>query len=196
MLTDYTGLKAAIATWLDRTDLTTQLDDFIALAESDIRTDVRVPAMEQYTTGTLTGETLAQPDRFVEARLLRVGGNRYTYNTPDEYLTKKDGSSTERVFTSIGQNLYILNGASGDAYTLIYYQAFEALSTTSENWLLTNCPGAYLWASCRYGGLFIEDDAKTGKFTGQYQDAIGRLVSRERNAAVAGPLVIKSSARE
>ena len=42
-LTNYTELKASIANWLNRTDLTTEIsEDFITLAEADFNAKLRV----------------------------------------------------------------------------------------------------------------------------------------------------------
>ena len=42
-LTTYTELKASLANWLNRSDLTTEIaDDFIKLAEADFNSKLRV----------------------------------------------------------------------------------------------------------------------------------------------------------
>jgi hypothetical protein len=195
-LDTYAGLKASIASWLQRTDLTARIPDFVALAESDLRKDIRVQAMEQLETGTLTGETLAHPTRYIEARRLTIDGDNYRYVPPEVYAAAVDADSTQLLFTSIGQSFYILNGASGDAYTLVYYQAFAALSDDADtNWLLTNHPGVYLWASCAYAAAFTQDPSQG--FMAQYQDAAGRLMAADKRSSVSGsPLVIRTTTTE
>ena len=197
-LATYSDLQTSVGQWLNRTDLSAYVSDFIALAEEDIRNDVRVQAMEQRATGTLTGETLAHPSRYIEARTLFVGGKQYKYRTPEKYQILSDAGSTERIFTSIGQNLYILGGASGDAYVLIYWQAFAPFSGASDtNWLLTNAPGAYLWAACKHGATWLKDDAAIAKFGGMYASAVQRVNGREKFSAVSGsPLEIQPAISE
>lgn len=186
-ISTYAELKTSVAAWLDRTDLTAVLGDLVTLGAADIRSDLRCRAMEQYTIGTLAGATLAHPEGYLEARSLTVGGKPYSYKTPELYLAAVDANSQQRVFTSIGQTLHILNGADGDAYSLIWFKAFDDFSGDDDtNWLLTNYPNVYLWSACMQGGLYEGDDAKVAKFTGLYQDALGRLASRERQSAVSG----------
>lgn len=194
----YSTLKLAMAAWLDRTDLSVQLPNFIELAEADIRTDVRVQAMEQYTSGTLDGETLDHPDRYLEARRLTVGGTVYRYVSPEVYAAAVESNATQAIYTTIGQVFYILGAESGDEYTLIYYQSFSSLSGESDtNWLLTNYPNVYLFAACKHAGTFLDDDMKTSKYTALYQDAVGRLVSREKSSASSGgALVMRATTRE
>lgn len=191
----YATLKTAMASWLDRTDLTSSLSDFVSLAEVDIRNDVRIQAMEQYASGTLSGATLPHPTRYLEARALTVGGKNYIYATPEVFAAKSDAGASDRIFTAIGQTFYVLNASSGDAYTLIYYAAFASMSADDDtNWLLTNYPNVYLFGACRQAGIYLEDDAKISKYTALYQDAVGRLVSRERQSAVSGSALVMRSA--
>lgn len=197
-ISTYGELKAAVLTWLDRSDLSSQAAEFVALAEADIRNDVRCQAMEQFTTGTLSGETLAHPTRYVGARSMRVNGYPFLYVPPGVYQEHKDRSSLARVFTSIGQSFYILNGASGDSYALVWDQAFEAFSGDSDtNWLLTNHPAIYLGAASRYGAEYIGDEEMKARYLTMYQDAAGRLMSREKEQRFSGgPLVIQAAVSE
>ena len=54
----YTELKASIANWLNRSDLTDEIaDDFIKLTESDFNAKLRIRQMEQIDTITIDEET-------------------------------------------------------------------------------------------------------------------------------------------
>lgn len=191
-LSTYQGLKAAIPVWMARegdTALITNTPDFVALAEEDIRNDARVMAMETLTTGTLTGETLDHPDRFISARRLFVGRKKYEYRTPEAYQDANvSGNSTGlNLFTSIGQKLYLLNVASGDSYSLIYTAGFSALANDADtNWILTNAPSVYLFAACRHAAIFMNASEEIARFEGLYAAALARMNSRENKAATSG----------
>lgn len=186
-ISTYADLKAAVASWLDRTDLTATIPDFVTFAETDIRADLRCRAMEQYTIGTLSGATLDHPDGYLEGRALTVGGKGYEYVTPERFAAASDANSSLRCFTSIGQTLYILNAEDGDDYSLIYFKAFDAFSADDDtNWLLTNYPNVYLFAACKHAGTYLDDDAKVNKYTTLYQDALGRIAAREKQSASSG----------
>lgn len=196
-LTTYADLKTSIADWLHRSDLTSVIPDFVALAEADIRKDVRCAAMEAYTTGTLTGETLAFPTRFLEARRLVVGGDVHRYITPEEYAVKDDSGSVNTVFTVIGQNIYILNGASGDSYGLVYWAGFAAFSGASDtNFVLTYHPEVYLHASLKHAHLYARDAEGANFAAGQYQAAVARVNAEASKGAVFGPLSIRAAVVE
>ena len=52
----YTELKDAIADWLDRSDLTARIPDFIALAEARINRERRIRPMEVRSTIVTTAD--------------------------------------------------------------------------------------------------------------------------------------------
>ena len=188
----YGELKTAVATWLNRSDLSSVIPDFIALAETDIRQDVRVQAMEQLTAGTLTGETLAHPTRFLEARRLIVKDELYQYVTPTRY-TELDRTEAA-IFTSIGQSFYILDGAQDDTYSLLFYQAFAAFSVDADtNWLLTNAPDIYLSAACRHGASYLKDTADEQRFAARYAGAVARLNAQQNRSSWTTQLTVRAT---
>ena len=68
-ITNYSGLKASIANWLNRTDLTSEIPDFIELAENRIFHDVRVPTNEKTVLLTLSSDGYATiPSDFLEVK--------------------------------------------------------------------------------------------------------------------------------
>ncbi len=62
-ITTYTELQAAIASWLNRGDLTAQIPDFIALAEADINAqfDIRSIETDQALTAVVSSRFVPLP---------------------------------------------------------------------------------------------------------------------------------------
>jgi hypothetical protein len=194
-LTTYAELKTAVASWLNRSDLTASIPDFIRLAEADIRRDVRVQAMESVATGTLTGETLAHPTGFIEARRLTVAGYVYEYRMPADYSEAVRVTADDKIYTIVGSNFYILNGASGDAYTLTYAAAFTGFSADADtNWLLLNAPDTYLFGALRYAAIFMADDGAMTRYLAMYLSAAKRISGQEHAAAYSGSRVVVRAA--
>lgn len=177
-------LKAAIARWLDRTDLTSDIPTFIQLAESDIRNDVRVRAMEFVETGTLSGSTLAHPARMVEAKRLVIGGQLFELATT-EYTTNEPDA--RNVFANVGQAFQLFGAEAGASYSLTYWRALDALNLDADtNFVLENAADVYLFACCKHGSIFLKDDADAAKFDGLYSAAVNRLNLREKHAMYSG----------
>ena len=65
-ITTYDELKASIASWLNRDDLTAVIPDFIALAESSINRDLRHYKMVQRADATLDSRYVQVPEDWLE----------------------------------------------------------------------------------------------------------------------------------
>lgn len=183
-LATYGDLKTAVANWLHRTDLTTQIVDFIALAESQIRQDVRVRAMEQSATGSLAATTLALPTRFAQARRVLINDDPVRYVTPEEFQPRRLWSSG--LYTIEGTNFRFQQ--SSGTYQIDYYQWFAPLSANGDtNWLLTNHPDVYLCAALAEAAIFLRDDPM--QWASKYQAALSKLSRADKS--VTGPLVVR-----
>jgi hypothetical protein len=69
-LATYSDLKTTVANYLARTDLTTQIPDFIRFAELRLRRELRIRQMlKSVTTSTVSGDaTVEVPSDFLEIR--------------------------------------------------------------------------------------------------------------------------------
>ena len=184
----YAELKTAVANYLHRADLTTVIPDFIALCEANIRRDLRVRAMEQTATGTLSATTLAIPTGFLEARRVVLGTTEQDYVTPNHWYEVKDDTTAQ--YTILGTNF--LFQSSSAAYSIDYYKQFDAFSASGDtNWLLTNHPDVYLFGSLSEAALYTHDDP--AMWMSKYRFAVDRVRTTERNAF--GPLVVRPDSR-
>jgi hypothetical protein len=87
---DLAGLQASIARWMNRTDLTEAIPDFILLAEARIQSDLRVRQM--VTTDTLTTTTdepkVALPADWLEFKAVTYAGKPLEYMPADQLRAK------------------------------------------------------------------------------------------------------------
>jgi hypothetical protein len=185
----YGQLKTSVASWLHRTDLTSEIADFVALAEAQIRRDVRCRAMEASATGTLSAVTLALPTRFAQARRVLLGDVTQRYVTPEEFQPLRNSSNAR--YTILGTN-FVFQASTSD-YQIDYYQWFEAFADDADtNWLLTNYPDIYLSASMVEAVSFINGDPSL--WAARYQAGLNKLKVAE--ADMTGPLVVRVDATE
>ena len=167
-LTTYSGLKTALANWLNRTDLTSEIaDDFIKLAEGDFNAKLRIRQMEQIDTVTIDSEAVAVPTGFIGVRSLYIlaSSTKYAlkYITPSNMFDIKAGSTTARprVYTIQSDDAAetLRFGPAPDAsYTgyLSYYKSFTPLSdTATSNYILTSHPAIYLYGSLFHAANFL-----------------------------------------
>ena len=130
-LSNYADLKAAVATWVNREDLTTTIPDFIRLAEARVYRLLRVPSLEVITSlniSTTTGKANI-PSDFLEARDLILEGNSKTIQlTRRPYgevqanaNTNNKGASVPGDWARVGQEIIVAPFPDA-AYTIkLYY---------------------------------------------------------------------------
>lgn len=150
----YSGLKAAVANFSGRDDLTAIMDDFIDLVEEQIYFNsdapLRVRQMEARTTLTGTGGSrfLALPADYLANRVLLIeNGNtplEVRYSAPAA-LTLYD-SGAPQYFTITSQIEFDRELDSAYDFQFQYYLKPTALSSSNQtNDILTNYPSIYLF---------------------------------------------------
>ena len=194
----FATLKTDIASWLVDSTSTNKIPSFVALAESAIRRDVRVPAMDATASAALVAGVISLPADFIEVKRLVIDGYVYTFKPvevfqqmeTDGYVTS---GSAGRFYTRIGQTLRILNGGTS-TYSLLYVAKFDALSSDSDsNWLLENASDVYLFKSLHYGAAWLKDKPAAEAYEAMYQAAVAALVMTERMSQFSGPLSMNVS---
>lgn len=148
----YTELQTAVGNWLNRTDLTSRIPEFIALAEEHFNHVLRVRQMESSTTDTMSSSTITLPSDFQGFRNVRIQSSVdyvLQYYTPEQQAAFDQGDSgIPRGYDIKGSTVTFFPTADSDytvAYT--YYQSIPPLASNATNWLLTASPGAYLHGS-------------------------------------------------
>ena len=164
----YTELKASIANWLNRSDLSDEIaDDFIKLTESDLNAKLRIRQMEQIDTVTINAETVTVPTGFIGVRSFYIlqSSNKYPleYMTPHNMFETKGGSSSgrPRIYTIEADNeteQFRFAPSPDTSYTgyLSYYKAIAALSdSNASNYILSTHPNIYLYGSLYHAANFL-----------------------------------------
>ena len=202
-LTTYTTLKASIANWLNRSDLTSEIaDDFIKLTEADFNSKLRIRKMVAQTSFTIDSETEALPTGFLQVRDIYIlNGNTkvpLTYTTPSQ-MDSTVGTSTTGLpnsFTILGDTFRFSPkpDASYTAY-INYYKSFDALSdTTTTNYILTTHPAIYLYGALFHAANFLGgiNPQQVQTWQQMFATAMERLELNDREDQVSGsPLQIR-----
>ena len=202
-LTTYTTLKASIANWLNRSDLTSEIaDDFIKLTEADFNSKLRVRKMIAQTSFTIDSETEALPTGFLQVRDIYIlNGNTkvpLTYTTPSQ-MDSTVGTSTTglpKSFTILGDT-FRFSPKPDASYTAFinYYKSFDALSdTTTTNYILTTHPAIYLYGALFHAANFLGgiNPQQVQTWQQMFATAMERLELNDREDQVSGsPLQIR-----
>ena len=184
----FTELKDALADWLDRSDLTDRIPDFITLAEARLNRDVRIRPMEvRSSMETTAGQRYFNlPGGYLQMRNMQINSNPITpleYITP-EMLDRLYGSDTTgkpKAYTLIGDEIQLAPIPDSD-YTLemAFYEKFTPLGdgtsgTVTSNWLTTNAPDVLLYGALLEAEPFIKNDERVNLWINAYNSAITRI---------------------
>lgn len=201
-ITSYTDLKATVANYLGRTDLTDMIPTFIDFAESRLARQLRTRQMLRNVTSVMTAGNgkLALPSDFIAIRDIFVQGNprfALNYESPSAFSRggKADQSGKPSVYTIYGAE-FVFGPAPDSAYTLelLYYSRPNRLDElTPTNAFLANFPDALLYASLLEAEPYLMNDARINTWATMYDRAIQAInVSDDDGEYSSVPLTIKT----
>lgn len=205
MLTNYSDLKTSIANYLGRSDLTSNIPDFINLAEYRLQRNLRIRQMLKTVTATTTSgdSTVGLPSDFLELRDIYAQGNpriSLSYLSPSAFT--RDSRATESgrpSYYTLRSNEFELAPVPDSAYTLqmLYYAKPDLLSdSNSSNVFLANAPDALLYGALLEAEPFLMNDSRIQVWTGFYQNALDSLNVSDESSEYSGvPLNMKVTTR-
>lgn len=204
-ITNYSDLQATIASYLARSDLAVQIPDFIQLAETRLRRDLRIRQMlKVVTTVTTSGDgTVELPSDFLQMRDLHIDTNpvqTIEYVSPSNFYRNTFSSTIglPRQYTILAQEFQFAPQPDSN-YTLqmLYYCAPAYLSTTNtSNVFLANCPDLLLYGALGEAAPYLMDDQRLGTWASMYDRGISALtISDDQSEYGGSPLAITTSLR-
>ena len=192
----FAQLKTAAANWLDRSDLTDRIPEFIVLAEARFNRILRIRDMETVSTAiTTTAGTreYSLPTGYVQMKEFHLTTDPITplaYITPEMMSRMWAGSGTGKpqVYTIIADNVRLGPGPGG-AYTtsMLYYKTFTALSdAATTNDMLTNNPDVYLYGTLLEAEPFIMNDERVPLWLAAFEKAVGDIQNQDNKDRHSG----------
>lgn len=182
-ITTYAELQTAIANWLDHTDLTDRIPEFIALAEEGIQSDVIHWRGEKRADLTVDSRFEDVPTDFLEPRRIQISATK----TPLRPISVDDMQGLRGNAENVAgtPTTYAIVGAEiefyptpDEAYTAdFYYKAsVPALADdNASNWVLANAPSIYLYGALIQAAPFLIEDQRLATWGQLYSQAIGRF---------------------
>jgi|TARA_R100000455_G_scaffold6503_1_gene2563 hypothetical protein len=199
-LDTYDNLKSEIASFLNRDDLTANIDTFIDLAETRHARDLRIREMEAVSTSitTVAGtQSYDLPTGYLELRYAMLQTSPYTmlqYMTPADFFrvyNEGEGTGMPVYYTIVGKKIYL--GHSPDSANVLelgFFQRATALSSSNTtNDILTNFPDLYLYGSLAETSPFLMQDERLAVWSSLYKEGVRTAnESAQRGRVSAAPL--------
>lgn len=184
-ISNYTELQAAVKNWLHRTDLDTRIPEFITLGESFLNREIKTPAMVETAT---VNTSMATRFAAFPAGCKKIISVIDQYGTPLRQRSDIDvaalsiGASTSapQVYALTDQIEFDCVSDQVYAMTVQYYKKLDIANDTT-NWLLTDYPDAYLYASLYVAMPFIKDDERAGYIKALRDEVVYQVNTSNKN---------------
>ena len=178
-ITTYAELQTAVGNWLNRSDLTSRIPEFIALAEPDMRRQLR----DKKTVGALT-LTAAVASKALGATVKSLESLRYnstSRNYPLRQMTPAGLASIRRAGSGAPEAYAVIDGtayfdvAPDAAYVMemTFIEKITALSLGVTS-TFTNSPDIYLYGTLVQAAPYLEHDERVPLWKGLYEEAVAK----------------------
>ena len=201
-LSTYAELKTSVADWLNRSDLTAAIADFVTLAESQIERVLRNRNMLTRGTGNITAEYNVLPTDFLDGLTLKLTGTNpitplqfETLNNLDQLQNTTYLSNGKPLFYAIiGSNFRVLPVPDSTyAYEIDYYAKLAKLSASNTtNWLLTQAPDIDLYGSLLQAAPYLQNDERIPVWVALYTKGIDDLRLADNRSTQAGTMLARA----
>ena len=200
-LDTYDGLKAEIALWLNREDLTVQIATFIRLLEARANRVLRTHDMVTRLPVTTADGAFAVPSDWKETISLTLAPGP---SLPLEFVNIDMAEQVRAIPTNDGKPPHFYTHEGGQFFlvpapsastdlVLVYRAAIPALATDNQtNWLLTKSPDLYLYGSLAAAEPYLKNDERMPLWKSQADQAlIDMQYEAERASFPQGKLTAK-----
>lgn len=194
-LTTYDELKASIAEFLNRDDLTSIIPDFVTLAETQLNRDLRHWRMEDRALALCDTQYTALPNNFIEPVRITLPADRtYTLELVGPYeLSKLRMDNQDTVgrpqFYAVVDGAFEVFPTPDSDYTieLVYYESIPHMSASlQKNWVLEYFPDAVLYGSLLHSAPYLQEDQRVQTWGALYQAAVSAINLEGERARSSG----------
>lgn len=202
-ITSYDALKAAVRdSWMLRPgDDTVPTEDFIALAEAEIR---RSPLRkhwkaERRKVATVSERYVDVPEGWLEARYLEIQGAQgpvvLTNVTPHQISLQRkklEATGTPTLFSivggySAGGRIELCPDPSGEmVLEMLFYEDLQLSDASPTNWLLQEAPDVYLYGALVQGARWERDAELEARWQDLFNRAVAQLAQAGESAQHSG----------
>ncbi len=188
----YSELKTNIANYLNRSDLTNEIDIFIDNTEAELNRKLRVDDMIKRVTATAELQYLSLPTDWLEVINIEITTGEFrplmqmSIESLDVYRKSIDNSTGQPIYFAIVDNTLELAPTPDTSYTLqlTYYGKVDALSdSNTSNFVSTTHPDLYLYGSLKHASVFLMEDERIPLFSGQFEKALEEIRLEQEKAS-------------
>lgn len=179
----YATLRADIADFLHRDNLTARIPMFVRYATAAFNRELRVTWMESRRVRQLVGEYTQVPSDFLELiGVVRNDGAELKYLARPQFQSAVSMGSnlSPQIYTIEDRQIRVYPAPSADApvtVAMLYFAAIPDLANNDDtNWLLDRAPDLYLLGALMQARMFMHDDERMrGLVEPTYEKELARM---------------------
>lgn len=201
-INSYATLQSSVADWLwGRSDLVSVIPTFIASAEARLRRDPRIRQLTENLVFLVSQESTELPADFKSLESLAhdsatLKGELEIVQAGDlpRWKTRYGATGAPQAGAIINRRSLRVAPVPDTLYQmrLTYWAGIAALSSTdTTNWLLTNHPDIYLYATLVETAPYLRDDNRIPVWGGEYERRAEELHSLNERGQWSGSLVAR-----
>lgn len=191
-------LRNAIAGYLDinLSEVTSEVNDFIALAEARHRREIRLREMLTRESLTVNARNVSLPTGFLEAINIRLLTSPVTVLcelTAHQITIEREETTGKPAYFSITSDIEF-DRTPDESYSgeITFYKELDALDdTTTTNTLLELYPDAYLFAALAEAYTYQLDEQRAAFWEAKYVAARNAINLQASASRRVGPLVAR-----
>jgi hypothetical protein len=178
-ISTYAELSTAAANWLTRSDLTSQIPDFITIGEAEIFRKLRIREMETTFSTAISSGVVALPTGYKELKFAYINArpvsklDRKAASWIYEKYPTRSADNRPKFIAREGSN-FIFGPYPDSDYTVtgVYYKNLGPLSSSAHA-VFTNNPDLYLYATLVAAEPYIKNDKRLP----MWKEEFGRILT-------------------
>lgn len=163
-LNSFSALKTSVADWLNRADLTSQIPDFITMAEARFNRELRCDDMDVSASLTITSGVATVPTGLRSVRVIKLTASPYgkLIRQPVDVIENADPQNTgePQFYCRVGAEFLKWPATSASAYIRYRKELTPLSDSDTSNWLLASHPDLYLAATLSAAFGLLKDEAR------------------------------------
>lgn len=190
-ITNYSELQAVISTWMHKGGLSAVIPDIIVMAESELNRRLILKSMNEVSdvSTSTTSREVAFPSSMIELKSLAMtysdGSQLEITQVPRDDLIDFINGTSGRPEVFSATDVIEFNRISDVVYTVKahYIKGFALSGIEPTNWLLTNHPDVYLYASLAEASAYLGNTNKMAIWTAKRDKAIAEVIRKESRSS-------------
>lgn len=198
-ISTYSSLQTAVANWLNRSDLTSRIPEFISMAEAKLRRDPRARRLRVNSSFTVDAATKTLDTNWAGVESLAHDGATYygelvktSVGALSGFKKEYGDSGVPRAFAIVpGDNVYRFAPVPNATFTLVHswWETIPRLGgAVLQNWLLSGYPDIYLHATLMQAEPYIKNDPRVALWETALERNLQELKRDQNRKAYSGDL--------